>query len=84
MSSATCCATIEKTEGRFKGMPRNFDKPARSKLESVKLMLLDAAVERSQADIQAGRTLPIEDVVARLTAKYAAMAQDAAGTKMSD
>lgn len=32
---------------------------------------LDAAVERSHADITAGRTKPAEDVFDRLQAKYA-------------
>ena len=37
---------------------------------------LDSAVERSRADIEAGRTKPIEAVADRLRAKYTRMAQE--------
>ncbi|EGF91390.1 hypothetical UPF0156 family protein [Asticcacaulis biprosthecium C19] len=40
-----------------------------------RLAALDAAVERSHADIQAGRTNPAEEVFDRLQAKYADMAK---------
>lgn len=39
-----------------------------------RLASLDAAVERSHADIKAGRTKPAENVFDRLHAKYAGMA----------
>ncbi|MCQ1856414.1 type II toxin-antitoxin system ParD family antitoxin [Neorhizobium galegae] len=41
-----------------------------------RLMVLDAALARGLADVEAGRFKPIEEVAARLKAKYAAMAKD--------
>nr|WP_250813891.1 type II toxin-antitoxin system ParD family antitoxin [Neorhizobium tomejilense] len=41
-----------------------------------RLMALDAALARGLADVEAGRFTPIEEVAARLKAKYAAMAKD--------
>ncbi|CDZ45196.1 type II toxin-antitoxin system ParD family antitoxin [Neorhizobium galegae] len=41
-----------------------------------RLMALDAALARGLADVEAGRFKPIEEVAARLKAKYAAMAKD--------
>jgi antitoxin ParD1/3/4 len=41
-----------------------------------RLAVLDAAVERSYADIKAGNTVPIDEVADRLRAKYTAMAQE--------
>ncbi len=39
------------------------------------LAALDASVARGLADVEAGRTRPAEEVLGRLTAKYAAMAR---------
>ncbi|WP_105441189.1 type II toxin-antitoxin system ParD family antitoxin [Neorhizobium sp. T25_13] len=41
-----------------------------------RLMALDAALARGLADVEAGRFKPIDEVAARLKAKYAAMAKD--------
>ncbi len=41
-----------------------------------RLAVLDAALARGLADAEAGRVKPIEEVAARLKAKYAAMAKD--------
>jgi antitoxin ParD1/3/4 len=41
-----------------------------------RLAALDAALARGLADAEAGRVKPIEEVAARLKAKYAAMAKD--------
>lgn len=41
-----------------------------------RLAKLDAALARGLADVEAGRFKPIEEVAARLKAKYAAMAKD--------
>lgn len=41
-----------------------------------RLAALDAAIARGLADADAGRVKPIEEVAARLKAKYAAMAKD--------
>ncbi len=41
-----------------------------------RLAALDAAVERSHADIKAGRTKPAEEVFDRLRSKYARMAEE--------
>lgn len=41
-----------------------------------RLAELDIVVDRSRADSAAGRTKPIEEVVDRLRAKYAGMAQE--------
>ena len=38
----------------------------------AKLAILDAEIQKGLDDIDAGRTEPIEDVLARLQAKYAA------------
>ncbi|SMF48396.1 antitoxin ParD1/3/4 [Xaviernesmea oryzae] len=45
-------------------------------IKERRLAELDAAIERSLADAEAGRVRPIEDGAARLKAKYAAMAKD--------
>jgi len=45
-------------------------------IKERRLAELDAAIERGLADAEAGRVRPIEDVAARLKAKYAAMAKD--------
>lgn len=39
------------------------------------LVRLEAALAKGLADIEAGRTKPLEEVVARLSAKYRAMAK---------
>ncbi|MFB2553798.1 type II toxin-antitoxin system ParD family antitoxin [Ensifer soli] len=41
-----------------------------------RLAALDAALQRGLADADAGRVKPIEEVGARLTAKYRKMAED--------
>jgi antitoxin ParD1/3/4 len=41
-----------------------------------RLAALDAAIARGLADADAGRTYPIEDVAAQLSAKYRKMAED--------
>lgn len=41
------------------------------------LARLEAALAKGLADIEAGRTKPLEEVVARLSAKYRAMAKRA-------
>lgn len=41
------------------------------------LVRLEAALAEGLADIEAGRTKPLEEVVARLSAKYRAMAKRA-------
>ncbi|WP_105405108.1 type II toxin-antitoxin system ParD family antitoxin [Neorhizobium sp. T7_12] len=41
-----------------------------------RLLALDAALARGLADVEAGRFKPIEEVAARLKAKYAAMTKD--------
>jgi len=41
-----------------------------------RLASLDAAIERSHADIEAGRTKPAEEVFGRLRAKYSRMAEE--------
>lgn len=41
-----------------------------------RLATLDAAIARGLADVAAGRVLPIEEVEARLTAKYRKMAEE--------
>jgi antitoxin ParD1/3/4 len=40
-----------------------------------KLKALDEALAKGLADAEAGRMIPLEEVVDRLTAKYAALAQ---------
>ncbi|QND44621.1 type II toxin-antitoxin system ParD family antitoxin (plasmid) [Rhizobium lusitanum] len=42
-----------------------------------RLAVLDAAIERSLADADAGRIKPISEVASRLAAKYERMAEDA-------
>lgn len=46
------------------------------KLKERRQAELDAALDRGMADIEAGRVKPIEEVAARLKAKYAAMADE--------
>jgi antitoxin ParD1/3/4 len=41
----------------------------------TRLTALDAAIERGLADIEAGRTVPAEDVFGRLEDKYRGMAE---------
>ena len=41
----------------------------------ARLAALDGAIARGLADVEAGRTLPAEDVFARLQAKYEAQAK---------
>ncbi len=41
-----------------------------------RLATLDAAIARGLADVAAGRVYPIEEVEARLTAKYRKMAEE--------
>lgn len=41
-----------------------------------RLAVLDAAIARGLADVAAGRVQPIEEVEARLTAKYRKMAEE--------
>jgi antitoxin ParD1/3/4 len=43
-----------------------------------RLAALDAAIEKGLADIEAGRTVPLEEVAERLEAKYRAMAEKSA------
>ncbi|MGK6315298.1 type II toxin-antitoxin system ParD family antitoxin [Neorhizobium sp. DT-125] len=45
-------------------------------IKERRLAELDAALARGLADAEAGRVKPIEEVAARLKAKYAAMAKD--------
>lgn len=63
------------------GLYNNASEVVRDGLRMVeererRLATLDAAVERSFADIKAGRTKPLEEVRDRLHAKYTAMAQE--------
>lgn len=44
------------------------------------LAKLDAAIQRGLADIEAGRTRPLEEVFDRLEAKYRALAEAKHGT----
>lgn len=46
------------------------------KFRDQRMAELDAALERGLADAEAGRVQPIEDVAARLKAKYQAMRKE--------